>query len=49
MAGTAGAPDVAGRLRELIWLGVDMAEGRHRPVGREVRVSAPPVRGAREG
>lgn len=34
MAGGAGAPDVGGRLRELIWLGVDLAEGRHRPVGR---------------
>jgi len=33
MAGAAGAPDVAGRLRELIWLGVDIAEGRHRPGG----------------
>lgn len=33
MAGAAGAPDVVGRLRELIRLGVDMAEGRHRPEG----------------
>jgi hypothetical protein len=33
MAGAAGTPDVAGRLRELIWLGVDIAEGRHRPGG----------------
>lgn len=33
MAGAAATPDVAGRLRELIWLGVDIAEGRHRPGG----------------
>ena len=49
MAGAAGAPDVAGRLRELIWLGVDIADGRHRPEGREARSSAPTARGAREG
>ena len=40
MAGAAGAPDVAGRLRELIWLGVDLAEGRWRPP-REARRPAP--------
>jgi hypothetical protein len=33
LAGAAGAPDVAGRLRELVRLGVDLAEGRHRPGG----------------
>ncbi len=49
MAGAAGAPDVAGRLRELIWLGVDIADGRHRTDGREARVATPPARGAREG
>ena len=31
MAGAAGEPDVPARLRELIWLGVDLAEGRYRP------------------
>lgn len=40
MAGAAGAPDVAGRLRELIWLGVDLAEGRWRPP-REPRRAEP--------
>ena len=49
MAGAAAAPDVAGRLRELIWLGVDLAEGRHRPGVREARVSAPSERREREG
>ena len=33
LAGAAAAPDVTGRLRELIWLGVDIADGRHRPGG----------------
>jgi hypothetical protein len=33
MAGASGAPDAAGRLRELIWLGVDIAEGRYRVGG----------------
>lgn len=33
MAGVAGAPDVAGRLRELIGLGVEIAEGRYRSGG----------------
>lgn len=37
MAGAAGAPDVTGRLRELIWLGVDIAEGRYRPPARADR------------
>jgi hypothetical protein len=49
MAGAAGAPDVPGRLRELIWLGVDIAEGRHRPGVREARISAPQARSEREG
>jgi len=40
MAGAAGAPDVAGRLRELVWLGVDLAEGRWRPP-REPRRAEP--------
>lgn len=31
LAGASAAPDVAGRLRDLVWLGVDIAEGRHRP------------------
>jgi len=34
MAGAAGAPDVGGRLRELIGLGVELAEGRRAPAGR---------------
>ena len=45
MAGAAGAPDVAGRLRELIWLGVDIAEGRYRPPAREAKADRPEARG----
>ena len=46
MSAAAGAPDVAGRLRELVWLGVGLAEGRRRPAagGREE-----PPRAEREG
>ena len=40
MAGAAGEPDVPARLRELIWLGVDLAEGRWRPP-REPRRAEP--------
>lgn len=48
MAGASAAPAAPARLRELIWLGVDIAERRYRPGGRDGRASAAGARGGRE-
>lgn len=49
MAGAAAAPDAPARLRELIWLGVDIAEGRYRPGGRDRRTASSGARDGQEG